>query len=131
MTLWLAGMAITADRLNDYTPDEETASGLVPAANFTVNSFYASRTGGTVFVHCYLNYSGSTITPSGGNITDTAMCTLPNSWWPPTVLNALWGSTVDGDCVIGTDGVITLRTSNGSITSGQNLRVTATWNAEP
>ena len=131
MTLWLAGMAINADRLNDYSPDDETTSGLVPAANFTVNSFYASRTGGTVFIHCYLNYTGSTITPSGGNITDTALCTLPAGWIPPTVLNALWGSVVDGDSVIGTDGQITLRTSNGNITSGQNIRVTATWNAEP
>jgi hypothetical protein len=131
MTVWLAGMRMTADRLNDYAPDAETTSGLVAATNFTVNSFYASRSGGAVFVHCYLNYTGGTITATSGNINDTLMCTLPSGWRPPTTINAIWGSSVDGECTIGTTGLVTLRSSNGNVTNGLNLRMTASWNAEP
>ena len=32
MTVWLAGMRITADRLNDYSLDDETTSGFVIGA---------------------------------------------------------------------------------------------------
>lgn len=132
MTNWLAGMRMTADRLNDYTPDAETTSGLVASTNFTVNSFYATRTGGSMFVHCYLNYTGATITASSGNIPDTSMCTLPVGWRPPTVINAVFGDgSEDGEVTIGTGGIVTLRTATASIPSGRNIRVTASWNAEP
>ncbi|MCI3272153.1 hypothetical protein [Streptomyces cylindrosporus] len=133
MTVWLAGMRVTADRLNDYTPSAETTSGLVAATNFTVNSFFASRSpGGSVLVHCYLNYTGAGITATSGNISDTTLCTLPSGWFPPTVINAVWGDgSEDGECTIGTTGAVTLRSATATIPTGRNIRMTASWNAEP
>ncbi|MEV6174873.1 hypothetical protein AB0L99_42545 [Streptomyces sp. NPDC051954] len=132
MTLFLSGMRITADRLNDYTPDAETASGLVAATNFSVNSFYATRTKGVVFMHVYCLYSGATITATSGNIADTAMATLPAGWRPPTTMTAIWGDgSEDGECTIGTGGIITLRTATASIPSGRNIRMTTSFNLDP
>jgi hypothetical protein len=132
MTLFLGGMRMTADRLNDYSVDAETSSGLVASASFSVNSFYATRTKGVVFMHVYCLYSGATITAASGNINDTSMCTLPAGWRPPTVITAIWGDgSEDGECTIGTSGIVTLRTATASIPSGRNIRVTTAFTLDP
>jgi hypothetical protein len=61
MTVWLAGMKITADRLNDYSLDDETTSGFSVASGWTLNNFYANRQGATVEINIYVNRSGSDI----------------------------------------------------------------------
>lgn len=128
MTNWLAGMTITAARLMDGVDPTTTTTGLVAATNFTVNDFDAYRSGKVVVVRCYLLYGGGTITATAGNIADTAMCTLPAGWRPPFVANAAWGNgSEDGECTIGTGGIITLRSSVASIPTARNFRVTASW----
>lgn len=136
MTVWLAGMRMTADRLNDYTLDDETTSGLIAATDFSVNNFWANRQGATVELNMYLLYTGDGISIiSGGNIGDTNCCTVPADWRPnsASVINGTWDDgTASGGFVIGTDGVCTLRTSNGSaIATGRNLRLHVVFNQEP
>lgn len=129
MTQWLAGMRITADRLNDHSEFEEvTTTGLVAATGFTVSAFSGRKRSGVSFVDVFVTRSGADMTPSGGNIADTAMCTLPEGWWPPELINAQWGNGLaDGECTIGSDGQILLRSANGTIGNNTNLRVTASW----
>lgn len=130
MTLWQPGMIITDTRLMDGLDPTVVTTGLVAATDFTVNDFYASKSGRIVFVHCYLLYSGATITATSGNISDTTLCTLPVGWRPPTTINAAWGDGAeDGECTIGTGGAITLRSSVANIPTARNFRVTANWNA--
>jgi hypothetical protein len=129
-------MRITADRLNDYSLDAETTSGLVAATDFSVNNFWANRRAGTVELNMYLLYSGGGISIiSGGNIADTQCCTVPSGWRPnsASIINGSWDDgTSSGGFVLGTDGVCTLRTSNGSaIASGRNLRLHVVFNQEP
>ncbi|MGW0495038.1 hypothetical protein ACWD0Z_06245 [Streptomyces sp. NPDC003007] len=133
MTLWQPGMRITDGRLNDGIDPTIVTTGLVPASDFTVNDFYASKSGRSVMVHCYLQYTGAGLTVSpdpGGNLPDTTMCTLPDGWRPPTTINACFGDGVqDGECTVSSSGVVSLRSVFSSIENGRNVRVTANWNA--
>lgn len=133
MTVWLAGMLITADRLNDYAPDSTTTTGLVAATDFSVNAFYGRRSKGTVVLDIYLQYTGAGLTATTGNITDTACCTAPSGWRPPhTTIVGTWDSGVEsGGFVIGTDGVCTLRTASDNINTNANLRLQAVFNSTP
>jgi hypothetical protein len=131
MTNWLAGMRITADRLNDHSLEATTASGLVAASNFTVISFSGRKVSGVTTVHCYLAYGGAGLTVSpdpGGNLGNVTMCTLPSGWRPPETINAIVGDGVqDGEAEITTNGVISLRSIFSSVETDRNLRVTAVW----
>lgn len=90
MTAWLAGMRVTADRLNDFTPVALTSSPTA-ATSFTVTTFTARRAGGSVEWSVLLTYSGSTITAtSSGNIGDTLCMTLPEDCWPGSETYALF-----------------------------------------
>ncbi|MGW3291494.1 hypothetical protein ACWDR3_43385 [Streptomyces sp. NPDC001002] len=132
MTVFLAGMRATADRLNDNSLDDSTTSGCVAASGFSVNTFSGRKVNGVTTVHVVRTYTGTTvaITP-GGNLADTTMCTLPASWCPPEVINAQFGhGSIDGECTIGTTGQITLRSILDDLTNGRNLRVTAVWISE-
>lgn len=135
MTQWLAGMRMTADRLNDYSLDSETTSGFVVASGFTLNNFWANRQGAAVELNIYVNRTGGTITGTTGNITDTQVGTVPVGWRPnsASTLTGSWGDgTASGEFVMGTDGITTLRTSNGQdIINGRNLRLHLTFNMEP
>jgi hypothetical protein len=133
MTVWLAGMLVTADRLNDHTLESSTTSGLVAAADFSVNSFSGRRVNGVTTVHVYCQYTGAGINVAavGDNIADTSMATLPASWRPPETINTNWGSgSVDGECTISSAGVISLRSTLNDIAASSNIRVTATWISE-
>lgn len=134
MTQWLAGMRMTADRLNDYSLDAETTSGLVAASGFSVNNFWANRQGATVELNMYLNRTGATITSSAGNVADTTCCTVPAGWRPnsASTINGIWDNgSADGGFVIGTDGICTLRTADGDIVNGTNLRLHVVFNMQP
>ncbi|NUS26135.1 MAG: hypothetical protein HOV92_18190 [Streptomyces sp.] len=117
MTNWLAGMRITADRLNDNT-STSTTSGLTAATGFSVNSFLGRKVSGVTVLDIYMQRTGADITATGGNITDTQICTVPAGWRPPDqTINGTWDNgAAEGGWVVGTDGVCTLRTSNGTIT---------------
>lgn len=133
MTQWLAGMKITADRLNDYSLDDSTTSGLVAATDFTVNNFWANRQGATVILDMYLQYTGAGITATDGNIADTAICTVPSGWRPnsASTINGGWDDgSESGGFVIGTDGICTLRTSDGSIATSVNIRMHVAFNLD-
>jgi hypothetical protein len=131
---FLAGMLITADRLNDNSLDDSTTSGLVAATDFTVNSFSGRKVNGITTVHIYLQYTGTglTISPSpGGNLGDLTIATLPSGWRPPEVINAAEGDgTTIGEVTIGTTGIVSLRATVTSIATGRNMRITATWISE-
>lgn len=133
MTQWLAGMKITADRLNDFTPvlvtDVPTA-----ATNFTVSSFSARKAGGVTEWAVTTTYSGSTITAgSTGNITDTTVMTLPSSILPLREEYAdfeVSGATA-GSVRFNTDGtcVIVALYPTATIASGQTVKFGAAFAA--
>lgn len=137
MTVWLAGMRVTADRLNDHTAEEETTTGATAATGFSISDFQGRKVNGitTITITC-TRTSATTIgeTSAGsGNISDTAMATLPSGWRPPELMEAMWDSGFnDGGATISTAGVITLRTTSGStgIAQNHNPRVSATWISE-
>lgn len=131
---FLAGMRITADRLNDHSLDDSTTSGLTPATDFTVNSFSGRKVSGVTTVHIYLQYTGTGLTVSpnpGGNLGDVTIATLPSGWRPPETINALEadGSTM-GEVTISTGGIVSLRVTVSTISTGRNMRITATWISE-
>lgn len=132
--LWLSGMIMTADRLNDYSLDDETTSGFVIASGWTLNNFWANRQGATVEMNIYANRTGGTITATTGNIGDTLVGTAPSGWRPnsASTINGVWSDgTASGEWVIGTDGLCTLRTSSSDITNGRNVRMHIVFNKEP
>ncbi|MEU5094952.1 hypothetical protein [Streptomyces sp. NPDC020996] len=129
---WLAGMTMTADRLNDNTLDDSTTTGLAAAAGFSVSSFSGRKLHGITTIQLVCTYTGTTvaITP-GANLADVLMCTLPSGWRPPEVINAVFGDgSIDGECTIGTSGQISLRSILDDLTNNRNIRVTAMWISE-
>jgi hypothetical protein len=132
MTVWLAGMRITADRLNDYSLDSETTSGLTAATDFTTVSFYGRRSKGTVTIDEQLTYGGATITAADGQIPDTDICTLPAGWRPQhDTISASWGDGVEsGELICTTGGVCTLRSSDGDIEATRNIRFQLVFNLD-
>lgn len=106
---------------------QQTSSDLVLASGFSLIEFLGKKIDTVCSVWLYIT-SNNAITASGGNITDTLMCTLPSGYRPPTYTSAIWGNgTVDGEALIGPDGKVTLRTANGSISAGSNIRLHATF----
>lgn len=134
MTKWLPGMAATADRLNDGPPTVVTTSGFVTAAGWDLTDFSAARCGAVVDLSMYVHRSGATVLVTGaGNVADRQIGTAPAGWRPTRgTINGSWDDgTAEGGFVIGTDGIVTLRTSNGesivgdatSPGNGRNLRL--------
>ncbi|MGW5467678.1 hypothetical protein [Streptomyces chartreusis] len=127
MTNWLAGMEITAARLADGIDPTVTTTGLSAASGFSVNDFYGVKSGKNVELAIYLARTGADITASGGNISDTACCTVPSGLRPTatSTINGSWDNgSVSGGFVIGTDGICTLRTSSGNINGTAGTGVT-------
>jgi hypothetical protein len=126
MTAWSPGVAITAAALNDGIDATIVTTGFTPATGWAVSDFNVATSGKVVEVNVYLNRSGAAITNTAGNISDTAAGTLPAGVRPTRgTINGFWDNgTAAGGFVVGTDGVMTLRTSNGQdIASGSNLRL--------
>ncbi|MFG2276978.1 hypothetical protein ACGFNY_45385 [Streptomyces chartreusis] len=132
--LWLSGMLITADRLNNYDLDDETTAGFVIASGWTLNNFWANRSRSTVEINIYVLRSGADIVATSGNISDALVGTLPSGWRPnsASTLNGAWDDgTASGGWVVGTDGLCTLRTSSSNIVTNRNVRMHITYNKEP
>lgn len=136
MTVWLSGMRLTADRLNDNTAEDETTTGATAATGFSVSDFQGRKVNGVTTITITCNRTGASIAEGAtntGNIADTAMATLPSGWRPQELIEAMWDSGFnDGGATISTAGVITLRTTSGNsgLANGTNPRVTATWISE-
>lgn len=136
MTVWLAGMEITADRLNDHTAEDEVTSGVVDASGFATSSFVGRKVSGFTFIELFTNRTGATIAEGAtntGNIADTAVATLPAGYRPQEAINCTVGNgSVDGEATIATSGDITLRSISGNTgwANGSNLRFTAVWCSE-
>lgn len=133
---WLAGMEITADRMNDNTVDETTVAGAVASSGFTSISFSGRKLRGITTIVVAATRNGGNIAEiatNSGNIGDTSFATLPVGWRPPELIEAIWDSGFnDGGATISTSGVITLRTTSGSngIQDTQSPRVYASWISE-
>lgn len=112
MTQWLAGMRITADRLNDASPVALTSPS-APAPGFTLTAFTARKTSGVVEWSIILVRSGATITAgSSGNINDVICATLPGDCWPGATYYTSYdkAGTATGSVRVSTSGVCTLTT---------------------
>lgn len=134
--LWQPGHRITAARLNDGLDVTVSSTGATAETGFTLTSFSGRRSGRVITIHVLCQRSGADITETSagsGNISDTAMATLPADWRPTETITAIWDSGFnDGGATINSAGLITLRTTSGSagIGTNQNPRVTATWLAD-
>ena len=137
MTIWLAGMRITADRLNDHEAEDTTTTGLVAGTDFSVSSFSGKKVGGLTQIVVLCSRTGSALTESSagsGNLSpEPLMATLPSGWRPPETIPTLFSNgAADGEAIINTAGEITLRTISGSsgIGTSTTVRLTHTWISE-
>lgn len=128
-----AAGALTADAT--FSADVETSTSFTVASGFSLTAARHRRTCGVVQINVLVSVT-SDITGTGfaGNITDKSLGTLPPGYRPfndfVDGVEAVWSNgIVSGSAVISWDGVITLRTSDtdGTIQSGTNLRLTATF----
>lgn len=126
MTLWQPGMIVTAERLNDFTPVPVSVTA-TPATDFTLESFSARKSGGTMEWTAELRYtSATTITAnSAGNIAEKLCMTLPPECRPAsnvytsydvsasalgslriTTAGECWLSSLDPTATIATDNLV-------------------------
>ncbi|MGK5530863.1 hypothetical protein [Streptomyces sp. URMC 129] len=113
-----------------FSAQIETMTAPTASSGFSVNDYSGKRTCGVTAVTVIMTVSSSIAASSTGNITDTSMATLPSTWRPPFNVSASWSTgTESGEARIGTDGVITLRTSSASSTIGigSNVTCSAAW----
>lgn len=104
---------------------ESQTTGLALSSGFSLNDFRARRTAQVVTIDLYIERTGADLVLSGGNLPDTAMCTLPAGWRPQHgTISGFFDNGVAGfgGAVVGTDGLVTLRSSGGNIVSGTNIR---------
>jgi hypothetical protein len=129
MTTWVAGMRMTAARLNNYTPIVLSGTP-TPATHWTVSSFQAIWVAGNTTVEVEMLYGSTTITAaSNGQISPAVeVCTLPyvppwQMWSGYQVANATAGSLL-----VNPDGTTYLQVlyPSQSITSGTTIYFTIT-----
>lgn len=125
MTTWLAGMEVTADRLNDGLTPVVITTGLVAATDFTVSAFSARRIGHIAEIYAIVTNTNAI---SGGNLSpDLTVATLPDGWEPADQINDVFGNGVTfGEFVI-VSGEIRLRTSAGDISAGTSIRLATSY----
>ncbi|MEU0200940.1 MULTISPECIES: hypothetical protein [unclassified Streptomyces] len=114
------------------TPEPSLVSGttgLSAASGFSVIDFFGHRQGRVTSIDFYLTRTGGDITLSNGNLVDLVVATVPSSWRPThATISGCWDSGIrHGGFVIGVDGIVTLRTSSGTISTGTNLRFQLTF----
>lgn len=97
------------------------------ASGWSLNNFFARRTAQVVTVDLYFQRTGATISVTpGNNLVDIALATVPAGWRPQhSTISGFYdnGDTGFGGAVIGTDGLVSLRTSVGNIDNGSNVRI--------
>ncbi|MGW3057679.1 hypothetical protein ACWC98_17405 [Streptomyces goshikiensis] len=121
----------TAGAWQAYRPPVDpvtvTTSGAVAATGFSLTSLHARRIAGVQSFTAVVSRTGSTITsPTGGNIVDLPLVTLPAGWRPAYDME-LFASDgfADGAAYLSASGLITLRTwsAAGTIQSTRDIRV--------
>jgi hypothetical protein len=125
---WLAGMRMTAERLNDNTADEETTAGLTVATNWSLNAFQGRKVNGITTVYVSLNRTSATVltASSAGAIGPQLVCTLPIGWRPPDTIieNFDKSGTADGGVSILATGTCTIQSMSPTATITQNQDIT-------
>jgi hypothetical protein len=119
---------------SDWVTPEPTlvtgTTGLSAHSGFSVIDFFGHRQGRVTSIDLHLTRTGADINAnSSGNITDITCATVPSSWRPTHgTITGCWDNAVShGGFVIGTDGIVTLRTASGGIDSGTSLRLHVTF----
>lgn len=139
MTVWTAGMRITADRLNDGTAQQVT-SGVTAASGWSVGSYLAQLSpGGMITVDLQMTYTSTTAitgTSTGNIVGDPTIATLPSGhrpatkdWYAFTASGAAFGTAS-----IDTDGTVQLATLHATATiqgpsTNQNVYIHAVYPA--
>ncbi|MFI5808875.1 hypothetical protein [Streptomyces sp. NPDC051561] len=108
---------------------EATTAGASAGTGFALLSFNGRRVGGVCSVTAEFNRTGATINvPTGGNITDVQLGTIPAGWTPAVAIEGAASDGIgDGGVYVNPSGGILLRTwsSGGSIATGRSIRVAA------
>jgi len=124
--------AVDTDVDELVTPDVTTTTATVGTveSGFTVLDVRAAALLGGKLIHIdlYCDRSGATVTATTSNIPDTPMFQLAVAYRPDHVVSTVWSNGItDGEAIIQTDGLVYLRTSSQSITSGTDIRLSATY----
>lgn len=133
---WLAGMRMTAERLNDNTADETTTSGLVIASGWSSGTLTGRKVNGVTTVLVTVVKTTPTITASstGAFPAATLACTLPVGWRPQDTLieNYDKSGVADGAVTILSNGTCTVKTLSptATIASGNTITFFASWISE-
>lgn len=134
---WLAGMRMTAERLNDNTADEETTAGLTVATGWSLNGFQGRKVNGITTVYVSLNRTGGTITATSAGALSSGpvlACTLPIGWRPPDTIieNFDKSGTADGGVSILATGTCTIQSMSptATITLNQDITFFSQWISE-
>lgn len=110
---------------------ESVTSGLVAGTGWATNSFFGRRTAQVAVLDIYMNRTGADITNSpGANLADFVLCTAPTGWRPQhSTVSGFFDNGVAGfgGAVIGTDGIVSVRSSVGNILNNSNVRVQFTF----
>lgn len=125
---------LDANRIEIYngsawiTPEPSLVSGttgLSATSGFSVIDFYGYRQGRMTALDIFLTRTGATIQATNGNIADTVCCIVPTSWRPThdTISGCFDTGVVHGGFVVGTDGIVTLRTASNDLANNTNLRL--------
>ena len=132
---WLAGMTVTADRLNDFSElSDSTTTGATAATGWSLTTFSGRRKSGITTVNVFVTRTGVKVPESAagtGRITPQVLvATLPTDWCPPETLVVIASNGMNsGDIAITPTGTCTLRSVTGSagFDISQPMRFAATW----
>ncbi|MFF7437965.1 hypothetical protein [Streptomyces sp. NPDC008122] len=111
---------------------ETTNTGAVALTNWSMVAFSGRRTkSGLCTITATVTRTGPQVNvDSSGNIADEQLCTIPAGWRPATDFEATaCDGYGDGAANVRADGRVDLRTwsYNGSLASGRNIRISATY----
>ena len=133
-TPFLTGQRLTADLLNANiidVPEVITVAATIgtASAGFTASSVRAALLANGKLINLDMLLAvTSTITATSGNIADTTCFTLNSGYRPSAVCEiAFDNGSAGGNGVINTDGAISLRAAYATISSGTNIRISATF----
>lgn len=122
MTRMAGGLVDIADFAHTATTTPGTA-----ASGFTDSDSYAVRFGPFVVMMLFIN-STSAISGTYPNISDVTIYTTSAGWRPPKTMNTTYGNgTMDGEVTLSSAGTVSIRSANGAITAGSNMRMTFVW----
>jgi len=134
-TPFLTGQRLTADLLNANiidVPEVITVAATIGTAStgFTASSVRAALLANGKLIHIDMLLAvTTTITPTGVNISPDVVCfTLNSAYRPSTAYEiAFDNGSAGGNGLVNTDGTISLRAAYGTISSGTNIRLSATF----